>query len=1456
MSSGALTDALRETLTLFEESGEPRTTTEVAEELDLGRRSTYARLERLVERDRLETKKVGANARVWWRSPARPPAMAETAIPDWSAAAESLVDDVLNDVEAGIFVLDENFDVVWINEPIERYFGLEREHAVGRDKRTLVDERIAAAVEESTAFAETVLATYDDNTYTEQFECRVTAGDGRDGRWLEHRSKPIETGAYAGGRVELYYDVTDRKQSERSHRKERREFESIVQAVEGYAIFTLDPDGRVQTWNPGGERIGGYEADEILGEHVSVFYTEDDRDAGVPEENLAAAAERGSIRDDGWRVKADGSWFWATVTMTAIHDIDGELQGYVKVVRDMTERRRAETERELVYEATRSIAEAETFEAGLQAALRDVCEMTDWEYAEAWIPTDDGVLRRAEADYYADDLTEFAAFSESFTFARGEGLPGRVWASGEFEWAADLSNGSRDEFPRLDEALDVGLQSSVGVPVVSDDTVVAVLTFIVRTPRETDERLVKLVSSIAGDLGELIARRRAEERLERERELIEQVFETAPVGIAVFGPDRQIVRANEGMADLIGSAGGDEDGYTAGDLTLVGEDGEPLPFEERPVGRVFETGESVFGQEVKLVHPDGSSHWVSVNAAPFTDVDSQVGHVIATTTDVTRLKEQTKRLERRREDLKMELEEIFARVDDAFYALDDEMRFEYVNDRAEELLGYPESELLGRNVWEALSTADDDPIRDRFQTAMATQEPVTFERFSEPLDIWEIVRIYPSESGLSVYFTDITERKERELQLELYETIVETVEDGVYAVDSDARFVMVNDAFCEMTGRNRAELLGRHATTIHDDHLTPRAERLTAAVEHGERETASIEFDVRTKDGERLPAESRVTQFQFDDTSGRCGVVRDVSERNERERKLGKRIRQQEVVTELGERALKDRDLDTLMAEAAELVAETLGNDYAGVLDLSAAADELLLRQGAGWDDDSVGSATVSAAEGDSQAAYTLATENPVVLEDVSVESRYSSSSLLRDHDVRSGISTIVGSADDPWGVLGTYDTEPTEFSEQDTAFVQAVANILANAVDRHRHEQELIRQREQLAALDNINSVVREIASAVIDQSTREEIERTVCEHLANTDSYRFAWVGDVDAPSQTVNLRTEAGVDGYLDGITISIDPDDKRSKGPTGRALRTGEIQVSQDVLTDIRHDPWREDIEPYGFRSSAAVPIVHEGMVYGVLNVYAERPYAFESQEREVIAQLGELVGHAIAATDRKQALMSDELVELEFQIENILETLDASVETDGRITLDDTVPVGDGEFLVYGTATADAIDTVHHLTSLLPHWESVTVRSEGDPARFELRLTDPPVLSAVAARGGYVDRAVIEDGDYRMTIHLAPSVEARTIIETVTGTYSAAEMVRRRQISRKHDDLRHVQRHVMAELTDRQRTALEAAYHVGYFEWPRDATGEAVAESMDVAPPTFHHHLRKAERKVFNVLFSS
>lgn len=410
---------------------------------------------------------------------------------------------------------------------------------------------------------------------------------------------------------------------------------------------------------------------------------------------------------------------------------------------------------------------------------------------------------------------------------------------------------------------------------------------------------------------------------------------------------------------------------------------------------------------------------------------------------------------------------------------------------------------------------------------------------------------------------------------------------------------------------------------------------------------------------------------------------------------------------------------------------------------------------------------------------------------------------------------------------------------------------------ERKEDEQQLERQRARLAAINQLNDVVNRVTEAVIDQSTRDEIEQIACDELASSDSYEFAWIGESDPTTRTVASRASAGTNGYLERVDISTIPDDQRRNDATALALDTGEMQVISDVHQDERSEPWRTIATEYGFKSWAAIPIRHEESTYGVLNVYADRPQAFREEERAVIDHLGEIVGHAIAAADRKQALMSESVTELEFRIPDIFNSIGVETTPDSRITIAQTITVSDSEFLIYGSASADAIASLERMCEDVPHWESVTIVNGGiEEPRFELQASKPPVMSEIASLGGSVTELIIDAREVQLTVQLPQDVAVRTVIETVQERYPTAEPIARRQVSRGSSASQKLQRAWRTELTDRQRTVIETAYFTGYFEWPRENSGKEVADSLDIASATFSQHLRVAQNKVFGGLLEN
>jgi PAS domain S-box-containing protein len=144
------------------------------------------------------------------------------------------------------------------------------------------------------------------------------------------------------GFAKVTRDLTQRREHEEALRQSEERFRLLVDGVSEYAIFMLDPNGYVMTWNSGAERIKGYRADEIVGQHFSKFYPLDAVESGWPEHELQVATETGRFVEDGWRIRKDGKRFWANVTITALRDRGGQLHGFAKLTRDLSERRRAE----------------------------------------------------------------------------------------------------------------------------------------------------------------------------------------------------------------------------------------------------------------------------------------------------------------------------------------------------------------------------------------------------------------------------------------------------------------------------------------------------------------------------------------------------------------------------------------------------------------------------------------------------------------------------------------------------------------------------------------------------------------------------------------------------------------------------------------------------------------------------------------------------------------------------------------------------------------------------------------------------------------------------------------------------------------------------------------------------------------------------------------------------------
>jgi PAS domain S-box-containing protein len=233
-----------------------------------------------------------------------------------------------------IYMLDSKGNVISWNAGAQRFKGYQPYEIIGEHFSRFYTEE-----DRATDLPRRALQTADQEGRFEQEGWRVRKDGTR--FWASVVIDPIRdasTGKLIGF-AKVTRDMTERKLAQETLRRSEERFRLLVQGVTDYAIYMLDPDGRITNWNTGAQRIKGYTEDEIVGEHFSRFYPQEDREAGLPAVSLAVAAREGRFEKEGWRIRKDGTRFWAHVIIDSIHAPDGTLLGYAKITRDLTERR-------------------------------------------------------------------------------------------------------------------------------------------------------------------------------------------------------------------------------------------------------------------------------------------------------------------------------------------------------------------------------------------------------------------------------------------------------------------------------------------------------------------------------------------------------------------------------------------------------------------------------------------------------------------------------------------------------------------------------------------------------------------------------------------------------------------------------------------------------------------------------------------------------------------------------------------------------------------------------------------------------------------------------------------------------------------------------------------------------------------------------------------------------------
>jgi len=258
------------------------------------------------------------------------------------------------------FVKDSQLRFLYVNDAYCRVFAVKREDVLGKTNQSWMPPEIAQQLHLSDVRVQQTLEASE-----EMFRIPTPEGVRT---WLVVKFPIWDEQLMLGG---IGIDISEQKEAEEREQRTKEIFRLMVDTVKEYAIFMLDPEGNILTWNQGAERLKGYKAEEIIGRHYSAFFPPDAVESGHPQTELELSKQNGQYEEEGWRVKKGGSRFWAHVTMTPIYAKDGSLHGFVKVTRDMTDRRQFEkdlaAERDKALEAS---AMKSTFVANISHEIR------------------------------------------------------------------------------------------------------------------------------------------------------------------------------------------------------------------------------------------------------------------------------------------------------------------------------------------------------------------------------------------------------------------------------------------------------------------------------------------------------------------------------------------------------------------------------------------------------------------------------------------------------------------------------------------------------------------------------------------------------------------------------------------------------------------------------------------------------------------------------------------------------------------------------------------------------------------------------------------------------------------------------------------------------------------------------------------------------------------------------
>ncbi|QAU14033.1 PAS domain S-box protein [Halorubrum sp. BOL3-1] len=728
-----------------------------------------------------------------------------------------------------VYVLNEEGRFTYVGDEFVELVGYDRETILGSTPSLIKD---AAAVEKSEHQLGRLLSS--DGPDTASFEVTIHPRDGDPIVCEDHMGVLPYDGDQFDGSVGTLRDITDRKEREREL-AQTHDLMANMERLANVGAWEYDPGTETLVTTDGTCRIYGLDldADLTLTESFEFFHP-DDRD--LIRDRFDTCLETGEPYETDVRLMTfDGDQRWVTARgeRVSVGGNGSVVRGYIEDITDHKERKR-QLDRER--ERYTTLSEA--------------------------LPNP--VLHARTEDGEPVVETVNPAFEDTFGYGietiRNEPLQEYI-----------LPENQDDAPHRLNRQI---LRDGMVQTEVQRETTDGVRTFKlnVRTSDADGENVDGY--AVYTDITE---QKQLEHALKEERDLVTGIVETVPVGLSVVDPDGSISFVNDRVEAIGGRPFEELEDMSHDDprYDLVDEYGDPLESGETPFNRVASRETAIHDQVMGIRRSSGERAWLSVSGAPQYNDSDELERAVFAFEDITEQRA-----------LQAELLEILGRISDAFFALDDGYRVTHVNDRGEELLEASEDQLLGETLWDIYPQIEEsDKIWDSFRAAMDTQDSVSLDFYS-PKKNWYDVTVYPSESGLSVYFQDVTERKNREQELQdlknQYQTLAENFPNGaVYLVDADLKYIRAGGEELRKVSLSPDDVEGTRPHALFPERIADELCHYFEEALDGSANTFEQEYE-----GERYQIQTAPVRTDDERIEYVMAVSQNITERVERRREL------------------------------------------------------------------------------------------------------------------------------------------------------------------------------------------------------------------------------------------------------------------------------------------------------------------------------------------------------------------------------------------------------------------------------------------------------------------------------------------------------------------------------------------------------------------------------------------